>query len=136
MALNFNLLRWVRATRWKSAWRQVFREVMSQGNFSESHGKYKLQVEKPERGKGIISNGCSILTLWAHKVARGCSFQWTGSTPVPFLQFLSPAWIKKPRWNEKVLLATGYGHLQVKKKRGEFQHSLKHSVFSRAAQKN
>jgi polyisoprenoid-binding protein YceI len=99
------------------------------GTFPRVKGSINLQVENPEKAKGLFQMDARSLHFGHYKVAGDAhSVDWLNSDTFPAISFTLHG-LKKPRWNEKVLLATGYGHLQVKKKRVNFSIPLSIRYF-------
>jgi len=97
---------------------------MVRGTFPRVRGNINLQAEKPEEAKGLFQLDARSLHFGHYKVAGDAhSTEWLNSSAFPAISFTLHG-LKKTRWNEKVLLATGYGDLQVKKKKVNFSIPL------------
>ena len=97
---------------------------MIRGTFPRVRGNINLQVEKPEEAKGLFQMDARSLHFGHYKVAGDAhSTDWLNSSAFPAISFTLHG-LKKTRWNAKVLLATGYGDLQIKKKMVNFSIPL------------
>ena len=86
------------------------------GAFPRVHGSISFEAENPAKTKGLFELDASSLHFGHHKVAGDAhSMDWLNSSAFPKISFNLHG-LRKPRWNGKVLLATGFGHLQIKKK--------------------
>jgi hypothetical protein len=86
------------------------------GSFSRIRGNINFEVEKPTNSKGLIHLDSRSLHFGHFKVAGDAhSREWLDSHAFPEISFILHG-LSNPRWNERVLLATGFGQLRIKEK--------------------
>jgi len=86
------------------------------GAFSRIRGNINFQVEKPTNSNGLFQLDSRSLHFGHFKVAGDAhSREWLNSHMFPEITFILHG-LKNPRWDERVLFATGFGQLRIKGK--------------------